>query len=251
MESRLYPGRKRVFQQPARRAEIRAPETDMTDDEPEFKSIASTHYDELYFSWQNNDAEIGALVTRGMFIEFIGPEHRRILDFGCGGGWLLKSIEADTKIGVEINPAAQEHARSLGIEVYSDISEIPSETIDLILSNHALEHVERPFEIMQGMKRVLRKGGTLIIIVPSDRANYPFRENDRDFHLYSWSANNFGNLAKAVGFSIVSVSELVHRGPPKWCALRRTLGPKAFDLSCRVYGRIRRDRSQVRLIATR
>lgn len=222
----------------------------MADFQLEPKSIASGHYGESYFRWQNSDAELGAQLSKEKFVEFLKPEHQRILDFGCGGGWLLKSIEAETKTGIEINPVAQAHARTLGINVYTDISEISSNSIDLVISNHALEHTERPFDILLGMNRVLRKGGTLIIVIPCDRANYPFVENDKDFHLYSWSAGTLGNLAKAAGFSVLSVSELVHRWPPKWAALRRTMGPNTFELVCRIYGRIRRDRTQVRLVAT-
>jgi len=61
---------------------------------------AIDHYDGDYFSWQNRDADLGAELNRAKFSPFLGPDHRSILDFGCGGGWLLKTLEADAKIGI-------------------------------------------------------------------------------------------------------------------------------------------------------
>jgi SAM-dependent methyltransferase len=210
---------------------------------------AIDHYDGVYFALQNKDGDLRAELNKAKFSPFLEAEYRSILDFGCGGGWLLKTIYADSKIGIEINPIAQEHARSFGIQVYRDLSEVADGSVDAIISNHALEHVERPFEALRQMKRVLRPGGLLILVVPCDRANFPFNTDDQDYHLFSWSAGTLGNLVTAAGFRVTGSAELVHRWPPGWATIYRRFGPTFFHFASRVYGAIRRNRTQVRVVA--
>jgi hypothetical protein len=95
----------------------------------------------------------------------------------------------------------------------------------------------------------LKPEGLAMIVVPCDRVNFPFSPNDQDFHLYSWSAGNLGNMARAAGLEVLEVSELIHRWPPYKRQLRKLLGPQLFDAVCRLYGAVRRDRTQVRLVA--
>ncbi|MCI0599553.1 MAG: class I SAM-dependent methyltransferase [Beijerinckiaceae bacterium] len=172
-----------------------------------------------------------------------------MLDFGCGGGALLGALPIAERVGIEINPAAIKHARQAGVEVYLDIKAVPPESVDAIISNHALEHVERPLDVMRDMVRVLKPDGRAIIVVPCDRVNFPFSLNDPEYHLYSWSAGNLGNMARAAGFEVLEVSELVHRWPPFKRILRRAFGARLFDVICRICALLRRDRTQVRLVA--
>lgn len=142
-----------------------------------------------------------------------------------------------------------EHARRGGIEVHTDIAAVQSDSVDAAVSHHAIEHVEWPLGIMREMLRVLKPNGTAIVVVPCDRANFPFSINHQDYHLYSWSAGNLGNMARAAGFEVLEASELVHRWPPKNRELHKLLGPRMHDITCRIYGWVRRDRTQVRLVA--
>ncbi len=54
----------------------------------------------------------------------------------------------------------------------TDLSEIPDNSYDFILSSHSLEHIANPFKALKEWLRVLKKGGLILIIVP-DR-NYTF-----------------------------------------------------------------------------
>jgi SAM-dependent methyltransferase len=211
--------------------------------------LPASHYDAKYFKWQNEHATLGAELDKTKFLPYLRPSDRRVLDFGCGGGALLSALAAREPVGIEINAVAVEHARQRGIEVFTDIGAVPSETIDAIVSNHAIEHVEWPLGIMREMLRVLKPGGLAIVVVPCDRADFPFQINDPDYHLYSWSAGNLGNMARSAGLEVLEVSELVHRWLPRNSDLYKFLGPRMHDLMCRIYGRLRRDRTQVRLVA--
>jgi SAM-dependent methyltransferase len=137
----------------------------------------------------------------------------------------------------------------LGIQVFEDLLAVADGSVDAIVSNHALEHVERPFETLLQMKRVLRPCGLIILVVPCDCPNFPFSTNDKDYHLFSWSAATLGNLATAAGFKVINSAELVHRWPPGWATIYRRFGPTVLHFACRVYGAIRRNRTQVRVVA--
>jgi SAM-dependent methyltransferase len=67
-----------------------------------------------------------------------------VLDFGCGTGGILRSITCGRRLGVEINEAAVADARDAGIAVFSDLAPIESESVDVAITHHALEHVAEP-----------------------------------------------------------------------------------------------------------
>ena len=46
------------------------------------------HYDEKYFSWQKLVGQFGGEANKIKFDNFI-KENQKVLDFGCGGGYLL------------------------------------------------------------------------------------------------------------------------------------------------------------------
>ena len=208
------------------------------------------HYDEEYFRWQNSGAQIRNILEADKFRPFI-PKHATVLDFGCGGGFLLKELMPDRAIGVEVNPFALECARLNGVEVVDNISKIPDLSVDSVVSNHAIEHVSCPLDILREMYRVLKYNGIAVIVVPCDAVSYPYSDGDRDMHLYSWSVGNMGNIARAAGFDVVGVSEYRHRFPPKWSVIYRLFGIGGLDMASRVWGLFYRRRSQVRLIASK
>ncbi len=209
-------------------------------------SKASEHYDRSYFLDQSRHGNVRAQINADKFIKYTDSKDK-ILDFGCGDGSLLTVLGGS--YGVEINPHAVESARQRGHTVKSDLNEFDASFFDLIISNHCLEHVEDPLGEVRKMKRVVKPDGLLVIVVPCHAASFAFRIEDRDFHLFSWSAANLGNLVSLAGFEVITARELVFRWPPKWKAIRKYLGRSIFNLSCRVWGRIDRSSSQVICVA--
>jgi len=102
---------------------------------------------------------------------------------------------------------------------------------------------------MRNFFRVLKPGGTLVVVTPYDDPRFAYREDDPDRHLYGWSPSNLGNLARAVGFEVHEAKEIRHRWPPKWNLILNYLGASAFHFACRLYGSLKRDRTQIRLVA--
>ena len=63
------------------------------------------HYDKDYFKWQSKIGVFGAEANKIKFNDLM-PASGNILDFGCGGGYMLASFENINKYGVEINEEA-------------------------------------------------------------------------------------------------------------------------------------------------
>lgn len=209
-------------------------------------SDASQHYDEEYFRDQTRDGDLRGIVNAWKFQNFAQPG-MDLLDFGCGDGALLAALGGGN--GVEVNPHAAAVATSRGYRVEATIDAYEDRSMDIIISNHCLEHVEDPLGVIREMRRVIRDDGVISIVVPCHRVDFAYRESDRDFHLFSWSAANLGNMVKLAGFDISEAKELRHRWPPKWRLINRYFGIGAFHMASRIWARIDRSSSQVICVA--
>ncbi len=207
------------------------------------------HYNEDYFNWQKNIGAFGGVVNLFKFEKYI-REDDKVLDFGSGGGFLLANIQCKEKLGVEINPTARANANKLGINTLPSNEQIKDEWADVIISHHALEHVEHPLSVLQELYKKLKPDGKIIFVVPMERNNR-YVPNDINFHLYTWSEMNLGNLFTLAGFQVKEVKEIKHRWPPHFMKIRKSVGPTIFNTICKVYARYRSDISQVRVVATK
>lgn len=174
------------------------------------------------------------------------------LDFGCGGGRILETLEVGHRIGVEPNEVPAETARGRGIEVFSMLQDVGDETVDVIISNHALEHCREPFRELASMKRVLKPGGRLVLVLPLDdwRRSRRFNPEDVNHHLFAWTPLLIGNLVTDAGFRVSSITTVRHAYPPGAGILWQHLPEFAFDGICRVWSVMALMR-QLKVIATR
>lgn len=210
--------------------------------------LISTHYDKQYFDWQAPIGEFGGWANQTKFIEYISDDSK-VLDFGCGGGFLLKDIKCSMKVGVEINQTADELARKSGIEVFGSVPEVPDNYVDVIISNNALEHTLQPLEELRLLRNKIEVNGKIIFIVPCESISRSYKPNDVNYHLYSWSPMCIGNLFTEAGFSIIESKPYIHKWPPKYRFVARVGGRRLFEVACRIYGQFARSWFQVRVIA--
>jgi len=173
-----------------------------------------------------------------------------VLDFGCGGGFLLEGLTADRKIGIEPAPDARAHAASLGLTVFASTAEVPTDSVDVVISNHALEHAARPLDELSDLLRVLRPRGRLVLVVPIDdwRAQKRRVSNDPNNHLYTWTPLLLGNLLEDAGFEVVSARVLTHAWRPSFLPLSRYLPTFLFKSVAWSYAVLLR-RRQIHAIA--
>lgn len=199
--------------------------------------VTSPHYGEEYFHWQSEIGRFGGWANLTKFSRFISPA-KKVLDFGCGGGYLLANIDCRAKLGIEINPVAREEARKLGVQAVASASEIEDNWADIIISNHALEHCPQPLSELNALLPKLSPGGIAVFCVPCESIKNKFRRDDPNHHLYTWSPMSAANLFAEAGFTVVESKPYIHTWPPRFIPrMLRWLGDRPlFEMGCIAYG---------------
>lgn len=211
------------------------------------KNLIVSHYDENYFSkYQKEIGEFGGIANLFKFNKHINNDDA-VLDFGCGGGFLLKQLNCKVKMGVEVNDVARDYCKNINkINCFESIDEVDDNSLDVIISNHCLEHTLSPIDYIQKMYSKLKINGKIILVVPLDSYNYKWRPKDVNNHLYSFSPMNLGNLLQGAGFKQINTDLVLHKWPPFYKAIHAALGETLFHVICRFYGIINRRWVQVK-----
>jgi ubiquinone/menaquinone biosynthesis C-methylase UbiE len=104
------------------------------------------------------------------------------------------------------------NAKLKGVFVKADIKRIPVNqgTYDVIFSNGVLEHFRDPMPIIREQKRVLKRGGLLVIGVPETYSLYTIKKHwlmRRGAWFAGWetqySARELRRLARAAGLTVI------------------------------------------------
>jgi len=93
----------------------------------------------------------------------------RILDVGCGLGWLLSGLESGwEKHGVEVSRFAAGHARKFGTIYVGSLEEAKYRDgfFDVVVMYHVVEHMEDPVRAIVEVRRIVRPGGKLLLGSP-------------------------------------------------------------------------------------
>lgn len=100
----------------------------------------------------------GSYENRELIAKFAYNPELKGIDFGGGRGPI--SPHADI-----VDPYFREKYGLMS--KYPTLDFYEDETIDYIWSSHTLEHVLHPMSIVKEMRRVLKKGGTLLLLLPA------------------------------------------------------------------------------------
>lgn len=135
----------------------------------------------------------------------------RLLDVGCGHGRLLaRLVELGWYgRGVDVDPAAVRAARKRGLEV--DLGELGGvglepQSFDAIIVNHVIEHVRDSVELLRECRRLLRRGGCLVVVTPNAtgdghlRFGRDWRGLEPPRHLQIFTPGALRKAALAAGF---------------------------------------------------
>lgn len=195
------------------------------------------HYGAKYFEWQSEIGRFGGWANLSKFSPYLRGE-MKVLDFGCGGGYLLANIQCAEKLGIEINPVARTEAARNGVRTVGSVGEVADGWADLVISNHALEHCPQPLSELKNLLPKLALGGVAVFVFPCEAAKNKYRSNDPNHHLYSWSPMSAANLFSEAGFEVVESKIYLHFWPPRLIPrlLRAIGGRSLFELGCRAYG---------------
>ncbi len=100
----------------------------------------------------------------------------RVLDVGCGSGYVLSGLEKSGAkvVGVDASRTALKICRNRGIaNIYGAFAEqlpFDNEQFDVVISMDVYEHIEDDVAAMREAGRIMPVGGKLIVFVPAVRA---------------------------------------------------------------------------------
>lgn len=171
-----------------------------------------------------------------------------VLDFGCYDGLLVRNVPAAKRIGVDLNSAAGAACKKLDektgikVEFCNSLEKITPGSIDVVFSNHCLEHVPHPLEALKLILATLKPGGKLLLKVPFDDWRQKFHRhwvpNDPNYHLYTWCPINLGNLVAEAGFEVDTVTINSLFWHPRFKMIDKIFGPKAFMFVSKCFSRL-------------
>lgn len=138
---------------------------------------------------------------------YVGPNDV-VVEYGVGLGWNLIQLRCRRKIGCDVGEFLADTFRGTDVEFVPDSRALPDGLADVVLCHHTLEHVLTPAETLAELRRLLRPGGRLVVIVPyeKERRYRRWRADEPNHHLFSWNAQTLANLVVECGLTIESAA---------------------------------------------
>ena len=168
------------------------------------ETVASARPAEVQRPFGNGEANVHALSASG-----ISLRNRRVLEVGCGSGYLSEFVRTlgASVVGCDIAlPRTSPGVRF----VQADGATLPfGQCFDVVMSFDVLEHIPDSDRHLREVRRVLRPGGHYVLQTPNKLTNAVF-ETIRWRSLTAWRADHcslhtFGQLQRrlrAAGFSV-------------------------------------------------
>jgi 2-polyprenyl-3-methyl-5-hydroxy-6-metoxy-1,4-benzoquinol methylase len=140
-----------------------------------------------------------------------------VLEVGVGEGHFLRAAEGRGLAvqGVELNPKGAERARSLGFRIHeSTLDALRQQTdqyFDAVCSFQVLEHVPEPGAFLEGMIRMMKPGGKMILSVPNAAVMRRIDPHNQDLlnqpphHMGHWDEAVFRALEDLLPLRVKSV----------------------------------------------
>lgn len=145
---------------------------------------AASGYEALAQLQQQSAERLAEAVMQQAILQTVRPE--RMLDLGCGTGWLLRHLQQQWPAGqmpslfaLDLSegmlqapdwPSPTEGASEAGaiMRVCADASSLPfaSNSIDILLSNFALHWCDDPAQVLAEMHRVSTADGRAFCVIP-------------------------------------------------------------------------------------
>jgi len=149
--------------------------------------------------------------TRG-YLAQLYPQRGKLMELGCGMGFLLKAFADDgwDVTGIEPDRGFCEYIeRKQGLRALPAVLEdsgTPDNSVDVVVFLHVIEHVPDPLATLQAIFRVLKPGGHLVLETPRyDSLMFKLlgkreRSLSCDGHIYFFTTKTLRKLTEKAGF---------------------------------------------------
>ena len=161
-------------------------------------------------------------------ISSTGSAPRRILEVGCGTGYVLQrlrqSYPSASLTGTELHAEGLTFAADrvpTATLAAMDATSIPYvDAFDLAGAFDVIEHIDRDTDVLAGLYRALVPGGRLILTVPQHPALWSVQD-EHAFHVRRYVARDLRAKVEAAGFSLMLVTSFVTLLLPAMVASRK------------------------------
>jgi len=125
---------------------------------------------EAYARYENSHPGFWNKIRAQKILEMLKPEDDdRILEIGCNTGWLTRELMNYSKnvVGIDVNSAGLEMANMPNL-LCMDMADLGfrDNSFDKIVCLHTIEHVREINKAFEEMSRVLKPGGSIILVYP-------------------------------------------------------------------------------------
>ncbi|MFZ2956850.1 MAG: methyltransferase domain-containing protein [Candidatus Ozemobacteraceae bacterium] len=164
---------------------------------------------------KSHTASAGAMVfVRFLKKLFPNQKFSRILEFGCNDGFLLKLLEDDGEILIGVDSSMKTEQVSPKIKIIEGkIEEIDFQSEfggqpDLIISQHTLEHIENPKELLRNLFSKVTEKTTFLFEFPCLDSLFEKNRFDQIFHqhLHYFSLHSFLKMLHQIGGELLDYS---------------------------------------------
>jgi len=137
----------------------------------------------------------------------------KLLDVGCGTGNILVMLqEFGEAVGVDNSPVALEFCRTRNLTALhqtlpGDRLPFPDQSFDVVCAFDLLEHIDDDLSFLKEIKRVTRKNGNILLIVPA----HPQLWSDHDVALHHrrrYTRKQFRDLIRDAGLAFDRITYL-------------------------------------------
>ena len=161
-----------------------------------------------------------------------------LVDVGAGRGRFLRAARREGRwnlMATEYSAEALAILKAEGIPAVAgtlDELGLPDGSVDVVWASHVIEHLPDPESFFASVRRVLKPGGVLVALVPS-QTSLRARLNLTDWHhvnppghLWSFNPDTFHKTLLTAGFELVHL-EVEHLICEMVCIVRRKPGNQA------------------------
>jgi 2-polyprenyl-3-methyl-5-hydroxy-6-metoxy-1,4-benzoquinol methylase len=137
----------------------------------------------------------------------------KILDVGCGHGWLLSVLNKKwKKFGIDISELASKNASIYGKIYTGNLKNYKEKDFDVITALHLIEHLNKPEEFIIKINKILKKKGILILETPdfdsaaARRYGNKFRLLHDKTHVSLFSQDSLIRFVRNYGFDVFDIN---------------------------------------------
>lgn len=146
-------------------------------------------------------------------LNFLKKRKGKILDVGCGRGWMLSSLNNKwKKHGVEISKFVSKTASKHCNIFNGELQNFKEKNFDLITALHVIEHHKKPEVLLKLIKDKLKPNGILILETPDfdSAAARKFGNNFRllkeKTHISLFSQDSLIRFVRKYNFSVIDIN---------------------------------------------